>query len=134
MSGIKRDQADHWFSYVVRAKAEWACECCAKHFGQPDRGLHCAHIYGRSSKSTRWSLDNAVSLCYSCHRYFTEHPLGFSSWLDSYLGMGHLDLLAEKFRHPMKTNAALRKDIAKHYREEAKKLDADPEYTPVSYN
>ena len=76
MAGIKRDAADHYFSLCVRAKAGFKCEFCGKEFPGPDQGLHCAHIVGRRNASTRWSLDNAVSLCYYHHRYFTENPFG----------------------------------------------------------
>jgi hypothetical protein len=34
----------------------------------------------------------------------------------------------------MKTNKKLRLEIAKHYREELKKMDEDENYEPVSYN
>ena len=131
---IKRDQADKWFSDVVRAKANWCCESCGKEFGGRSSGLHCAHIYGRANKSTRWSLDNAVSLCYTCHRTYTEHPLDFKSWLDTYLGGGALDRLTEKRRAVLKTNKALREQISAHYKAEYDKMQSDDGYEPVSYN
>lgn len=130
--GIKRDNADKWFSDVVRAKADWACECCGKEFGGRSSGLHCAHIYGRANKSTRWSLDNAVSLCYGCHRTFTEHPLDFKNWLDGYLGSGHIERLTEKRRAVLKTNKALRDEIASHYKEQYELMAQGND--PVSYN
>jgi hypothetical protein len=127
---IKRDAADKWFSDVVRKKAGHVCESCGKVEGR----MECAHIYGRSAKSVRWSLDNAVCLCHYCHMKFTANPLEFTAWLQEELGEGHMEMLREKWQVLMKTNKELRKEIAKHYREEFKKMDQDENYEPVSYN
>lgn len=127
---IKRDAADKWFSDVVRKKAGHVCESCNKVEGR----MECAHIYGRSAKSVRWSLDNAVCLCHYCHMKFTANPLEFTRWLEDTLGEGHMEMLREKWQVLMKTNKQLRKEIAKHYREEFKKMDEDEKYDPISYN
>lgn len=127
---IKRDAADKWFSDVVRKKAGHVCESCGKVEGR----MECAHIYGRSAKSVRWSLDNAVCLCHYCHMQFTANPLEFTAWLQEELGEGHMDMLREKWQVLLKTNKELRKEIAKHYREEFKKMDKDENYEPISYN
>ena len=127
---IKRDAADKWFSDVVRKKAGHVCESCNKVEGR----MECAHIYGRAAKSVRWSMDNAVCLCHYCHMRFTANPLEFTKWLEETLGEGHMEMLREKWQVLMKTNKQLRKEIAKHYREEFKKLDEDENYEPVSYN
>lgn len=127
---IKRDAADKWFSDVVRKKAGHVCESC----GKVDGRMECAHIYGRAAKSVRWSMDNAVCLCHYCHMKFTANPLEFTKWLEDTLGEGHMDMLREKWQVLMKTNKLLRKEIAKHYREEFKKMDEDENYEPISYN
>lgn len=62
---IKRDQADKWFSDVVRQKANYTCEHCHK----TDSRMECAHIYGRRLKSVRWSLDNAVAFAIGAIEY-----------------------------------------------------------------
>ena len=127
---IKREACDKWFSDVVRQKADYVCESC----GRNDIGMDCAHIHGRRAKSVRWSLDNAVCLCRVCHMNFTSNPVDFTRWLEEYLGLAHLDILNEKKNVLMKTNKELRKEIAKHYREELKKMQEDPDYQPISYN
>jgi len=132
--GIKRDAADAAFSDVVRCKANWSCEHCSRQFNGRSAGLHCAHIYGRANKRVRWSLDNAVSLCAYCHRYFTENPLEFHSWLESYLGHGHIEMLNEKRREVFKTNKLIRSEVASHYREQFSAMDDNQEFEPVSYN
>ena len=126
---IKRDAADKWFSDVVRSKANYTCEHCRK----TDSRMECAHIYGRRLKSVRWSLDNAVCLCHWCHRNFTENPVQFSDWLNQYFGEGHMDILREKKNGILKANDQVKKEIAKHYREEYKKMECDPSYSPQSY-
>jgi hypothetical protein len=65
---------------------------------------------------------------------FTANPLEFTKWLEETLGEGHMEMLREKWQVLMKTNKQLRKEIAKHYREEFKKMDEDENYEPVSYN
>jgi len=77
---------------------------------------------------------NAVCLCHYCHRTFTANPLAFSAWLEQYKGEAHLAILREKWLVLMKTNKLLRAEIAKHYREEHKKMLASSSYQPISYN
>ena len=78
-------------------------------------------------------MGNAVALCYACHQRFTANPLDFHHWLHSYLGEGHMDLLRERRNAILKTNKALRAEIAKHYREEFRKAESDAEYKIISY-
>lgn len=125
---IKRTNADIWFSKAVRAR-DGACLVCGT-----DQSLECAHIYGRRRKIVRYSMDNAVTLCHHHHRVFTENPLAFAGWLEIELGAGHLEILTEKCRGILKENKAVRDEIAKHYREEVRKKEQNPEYVIVSYN
>ena len=124
---IKRDAADKWFSDVVRFKGY--CEHC----GRSDLRLECCHIHGRRKKILRWDLMNAVCMCSGCHRHMTENPTKFVRWLEQYFGSAHLDILQEKSNGILKANETVRKDIAKHYREEYRKLEQDSEYKPQSY-
>jgi len=127
---IKIDAADTWTSKVVRLKANYTCEHC----GLQDARMECCHIHGRRAKSVRYSLDNLVCMCHGCHRYYTENPTEFTAWLLEYLGIGHMDMLLEKKNQLMKTNKQLRSEIAKHYRLEHRKMEADEHYNPVSFN
>ena len=130
---IKRDAADSWFSKCVRIRDQWRCVSCNKQYGPSDSGLHCAHIYGRANKSTRWDLGNAISLCYACHQRYTANPIDFHHFCQQYLGGGHMDLLRERKRRILKTNAALRAEISKHYREEFRKKEQDSDYTIIGW-
>ena len=126
--GVKRDAADIHFSRAVRHRDRHTCQYCGQ------EGTDCAHIYGRARKSVRWSMDNALCLCRYHHRWFGEHPVAFTDWLTSKYGEGHMAILREKQAAVMKTNKELRAEISKHYREEMKKAEADPQYRIISYN
>ena len=45
-----------------------------------------------------------------------------------------MNLLREKANSIYKTTKDIRKEISKHYREELKKAEADPNYVIVSWN
>jgi len=126
---IKRDEADRWFSNVVRLNRQSTCERC----GSEGR-TECAHIFGRRAKSVRWSLDNAVCLCHYCHQYFTANPLEFTLWIKKNIGQAHMDILREKWQVLMPTNKKLRAEIAKHYREQHKIMMLHNNHLPISWN
>ena len=126
---IKRDEADKWFSNVVRLNKQSTCERC----GATGR-TECAHIFGRRAKSVRWSMDNAVCLCHYDHKYFTANPFEFTRWITAHLGQAHMDILREKWQILMPTNKKLRAEIAKHYRSEHKQMMANEHYSPTSWN
>ena len=127
---IKRMAEDKWFSDCVRHRDNNMCVNCGKADGQID----CAHIYGRAKKSTRWSMDNAVSLCRGCHRHYTEHPIAFNDFLLKIYGEGHMSLLREKANAVLKTNKILRKQVSDHYRAEIRRAQEDPSYEIISWN
>ena len=120
---IKRDASDKWFSDAIRLRDNWCCRICGKSFGGPDQGLHTMHIVGRREKIVRWSADNAVAGCAACHRKMSEDPIGWVRWLEKTLGEGHIELLTEKRREHLKTTKATRADVARHYREEFRRME-----------
>jgi len=119
---IKRCPADIAFSTAYRMSRNYTCEHCGLVGGHTEA----AHIYGRSNKSTRWDTLNILCLCHTCHRTFTANPLDFETWLKGYVGNGYLDILNEKRQRIQKTTAAYRKEVAKHYREQIKLMEAGP--------
>lgn len=119
---IRRDPADAAFSNAIRFAQSYRCEHCKTQDGR----MECAHIFGRASKSVRWDTMNALCLCHNCHRHFTAHPVEFTRWLDAYVGAGYLDILREKKNRIQKTTVAYRKEIAKHYRDQLKLMEAGP--------
>lgn len=126
--GIRRCPADAVFSKAYRMSRNFTCEHCYKTDGKTEL----AHIYGRRSKSVRWDTLNALCLCHTCHRVFTENPLDFEIWLKSYLGQGYLDILNEKRNRLLKTTKSYRQDVARHYREQIRLMESGP-HDLVSY-
>lgn len=118
--GIKRDAADAAFSDCIRFAKSYRCEHCGKNQGQ----MECAHIFGRANKSVRWDTLNALCLCHYCHRVFTAEPVAFTRWLEGYVGAGYLEILNEKKNRIQKTTAAYRKEVAKHYRQQLRIMQA----------
>ena len=68
---------DALWSAQVRADAGGVCQHC----GQPGR-IEAAHIIPRRFKGARWRLENGLGLEHECHRFFTDHPAAFESWLE----------------------------------------------------
>ena len=131
---IKRDAADKWFSDCIRHAAGYQCQACHKGFTGLVQGYEACHVWGRANKSTRWCTDNCVALCGGCHRKYTEHPLAFHAFLVELWGEGHLELLNEKRNQILKTNKQTRKEIAKHYREEFRRMEKTGLTDLVSWN
>lgn len=125
---IKRDAADDAFSLCVRERANWTCEACGKVDidGQTNgrsATTDCAHIHGRRSRNVRWCSDNALCLCKSCHRKFTEQPIEFARLCEGLLGSGRLEMLRDRYNDlRIKYTANDRKDIAAHYRAEYRRM------------
>ena len=129
MGAIRRTSADKWFSDAVRLRANNMCEHCGT-YGR----MECAHIVGRREKTLRWCADNAVSLCHTCHRRFTENPYDFVQWLLKHMGEEMLEVLAEKRRGILKATKSLRDEVAAHYREECRRMESTGCRDLVSFN
>ena len=104
---MKRDKFDSVFSSIIRARAGHQCEKCSNQ----DRQMHCAHIFGRRHRSVRWCLDNALCLCSTCHRMFTENPIDFTRFLEDYMGTEALDKLRLKAWKVRKWTKAEKADL-----------------------
>lgn len=122
MTHIRRCPADIAFSAAIRIARNHTCEHC----GRQDGKMEAAHIYGRSNKSVRWDTLNILCLCHYCHRVFTANPVDFYVWLQKYVGQGYLDILNEKRQRIQKTTTSYRQEVAKHYRQQIKLLEAGP--------
>ena len=120
---IKRDKYDAVFSELVRERAGNQCEVCG--VTDATNQIECAHIYGRRNVAVRWDGMNAVSLCHSHHRHFTENPLEFRLWLLNEYGEGHLDILREKANRVRKWKEWEKGEMYAHYRAELKRLRAE---------
>lgn len=68
-------------SRIVRSRGK--CELCWK---EEYSKLQCCHIFSRTYRNTRWSLQNLLCLCASCHFESHRNPLMFSEFVMEYLG------------------------------------------------
>jgi len=107
---MKGDKAacDTLYSLIIRSEGE--CERChvqcpcetapKKHTkGCP---LTTSHIIGRRFSATRTYEPNGQSLCFSCHRRFTDWPVEFSHWITESIGTEAYDELVERSREVTK--------------------------------
>lgn len=119
---IKRTPADDYFSKCVRARTDYVCERCGKQYDKSSTGLHCSHNYSRRHRTIRWCKENALALCFGCHQWYEGNPPESGRWLENKLGKGTIQLLEEKKNAKIKVPKFEEKEIAKHYREELKKI------------
>tara|TARA_R110002020_G_scaffold297267_6_gene513050 strand:+ start:698 stop:1078 length:381 start_codon:yes stop_codon:yes gene_type:complete len=88
-------QLDLKWSLLVKLRAGNKCEFCGT-----TKNLNSHHIYSRAKKSTRWSVDNGVSLCVGHHigNKWSAHksPMDFGRWLEKVKGTDFINLLSLK--------------------------------------
>ena len=125
---IKRSAADAAFSDAVRAAADYTCAWCGIQKLPTGRrggsGMELSHRYSRRHKNIRYDTLNADCLCTGCHRKFGESPIEAMDWLLRTAGAGQIELLIEKKNTIAKVSKAEEKEIAKHYREQLKIVEA----------
>ena len=117
---MKITAADKYFSLCVRNAADNTCEWC----GKSDARMECSHVYSRRHRTIRWDAMNAVCKCNGCHKKWHESPLNAFTWFESKFGIGRIDLLREKMNMKVKVSKIEEKEIAKHYREQLKEIEA----------
>ncbi len=95
-TGIKRSGSDIIFSRKIRERDGWTCQRCGKRYEPPTSALHCAHMYSRRIKATRWDKDNACALCFGCHQYIDSHPNEKLAFFRELLGDSRFDALSAR--------------------------------------
>ena len=90
-------KADKGFSLAIRRRDG----ACLANESRPDSCespyfLQCAHIHSRSYSATRYDLDNAITLCRSCHMYFTQRPLEWREFVDDLKGLSYYDQIGRR--------------------------------------
>ena len=116
---MKISPADTAFSKCVREANNYTCEMCGK-----TGRMECSHVYSRRHRTIRWCKDNAKSLCNGCHRKWHESPVYSFKWFEDKYGSGRVELLIEKMNNRNRVKKLEEKDIAKHYREQLKLIEA----------
>lgn len=119
---MKISPSDTFFSKCVRERSDWTCERCGKQYEENSTGIHCSHIFSRRHRTIRWCGDNAQALCFACHQWFGGNPIESARWVQEIVGEGAISILMEKKESRTKVSKLEEKEIAKHYREELKKL------------
>ena len=107
MFGIKRNLTDALFSDYIRMRDKWTCQNCFVVYEPPTQGLHCSHFFGRGWKSTRWDVENAFALCFSCHTKMGSDPVGHYEFALKKHGRKILDGLTVRAHTPQKVDEKL---------------------------
>ena len=118
MGGIKIIAADAWFSKCVREAAGWRCERCGAQHEEGSMGLHCAHYMTRGKWATRFEPLNVAALCYGCHSYLDRNPHFKTQWFEERLTPQVAAIIREKSENTKHGLKKMKKEIAKHYREQ----------------
>ena len=137
---MKRDKLDVLFSKIVRFRTGEPPVCQSCGLQSPEgHGLDCAHIHSRryTSGGLRWSVDNALCLCRSCHRMYTAQPANWGRFLMDLLGEGHLDLLNEKLNNGQRVKKADKEAIYQHLKGQwehlrDRRMDGDIGYIEIT--
>ncbi len=108
--GIDKKLDEAW-SKAVKERDGYSCQYCGK-----TSQLNSHHIYSRSKKSTRWDIDNGITLCVAHHTFssgFSAHktPLEFIEWLTDRKGQGFIDELRLKANTPVKFGIQDKRDL-----------------------
>ncbi len=96
MSGIRRTAQDIAFSRMIRERDDFTCQRCGSVHLPNSRGLHCAHMFTRRTKATRFDPDNAMALCYGDHQFLDSHPEEKEALFREKLGDEAFDALAAR--------------------------------------
>lgn len=96
---MKRDTRDRKFSKFIRERDGYTCQRCGAEHLPNSRGLHTAHCFSRGKTSTRFDPENAVALCYGCHRYLDQRPTEKFEWFESRLGTVPFEALRLRSNH-----------------------------------
>lgn len=91
-----------WRKAVLAYRGEF-CQVC----GARNCKLDCHHVFTRSSRSTRWDVENSCVLCAHCHTFskdFSAHktPDNFKGYLKRCRGTKWYEALEKKAMTPMK--------------------------------
>lgn len=121
MGGVKRTPADIAFSDCIRERDNWTCQACGKYYPEGQRmGIECSHFHSRGNWSIRFHPLNAEALCTYCHFHHggTRLPQVRTEFEQELL----LDMKNDLNLGKMYKKTKGKGDIAKHYREEFKRM------------
>ena len=77
---------DRLFSQIILTKYNRICQWC----GKSDCKIDTSHIIPREILVTRWDINNAIALCFGCHKKrgtsWHGSPLISGRWIEDKLG------------------------------------------------
>ena len=108
------------WSKLVKLRANMKCEMTGCTF-KPTLNSH--HIFSRANKSTRWDVENGISLCVSHHLWnkkISAHAAGiaFTYWLEEYKGSDFIDALSFKAHSTKKWTIAEKEELLEELNDE----------------
>ena len=121
---LKRDALDAIFSKLVRQRSGWTCEACHINLEHETVNCHCAHIIGRRITRLRHDPRNAMTLCASCHFYYTDRPMEWTAFVRKECGDSVMDELIRLSNESCKFPKGWKKEALAHYKSEEKRLAA----------
>jgi hypothetical protein len=81
-----------WSSYI--RSRDKICQRCHK-----STNISAHHAFGRRHLSTRWDVENGVSLCMPCHLFWAHRDIcSFAEWFRLYVGVDQYNRLNEAHR------------------------------------
>lgn len=88
----QKKRLDLLWAAAVKKRDDYVCMACG---AIRPKGLTADHIFSRSKNSTRWNIDNGVSLCgIPCHIYHKRHqPMKWSLSVLQMRGMEFIERL-----------------------------------------
>jgi hypothetical protein len=103
-----KSKADKLWREAVKARAGNHCEVCKgndyRKWIKKSTVLHAHHLYSRKFMSTRFGMDNGVSLCPACHFWAHQSPLEFHRWLVGERGEEAITDLIRRKNTPVKVD------------------------------
>jgi 5-methylcytosine-specific restriction endonuclease McrA len=75
-----REELDGLVAKAVKHRDGYVCQKCGR--AVQGRNAHWAHVVPKgSSLLLRWYMDNALCLCFQCHRFWAHlDPIAFDDW------------------------------------------------------
>ena len=99
---IEDDLCCTLWSAVVRTRDKYVCQAC----GTPTKRAEAHHIFTRQHMSTRFDVDNGITLCWPCHKYRAVSG-DFAYWEQhTWLGLKKWEALHDKTMKTIKTTDA----------------------------
>ena len=115
---------------VVKARDDYTCQRCGKKLIPGDNNTQWCHIKSRKSNQWRWDLNDAITMCGSCHATTTDNPDEFGIWFKEKWPARH-----EHINTPYKPRTWKEqdyKDVEAYLLEKAIELEVDFMHVPTS--